>query len=263
MSNQATTEAAVISELARNAVGPFRVNGTPILIVPPGHAVQSLDHLRDEPLHPEGEHKFASWEALVAFVREHDYGTTTLFMDADAERLTGFLDYHRGAVNGRLKFKVRADLETSEAFQRWKEATDEWLSQDQLAELIERSEADFVEPKAAAMLTMAENVSTTTKSAFRSSRKLANGNVELSYTSENESTGNITIPTEFSVAFPVWRGRSSFKRTYRLRYRVGDGAIRFRFSCYESQAIDEAAWRDLLEAVVTAVPEGAEVYEGS
>ena len=134
---------------------------------------------------------------------------------------------------------------------RWTKSNGQLQEQAAFATWLEDNAKDIAEapgcPTAAQMLEMALSFESTQDARLRSSIRLQNGGVELTYVNkEDEATvQKMRMFDRFAIGIAPFRGGTNYEIKARLRYRVRDSKVHFWYELIRSDLVLEDAVKDL------------------
>ena len=191
-------------------------------------------------------------ESFCAYVKRFKSQHTQIFADVNAPVLRAIIDYHNpngdaGLADHQCIFAVAH----SEEWKRWREIDGKVLSQAEFADFVEENYADIHEPEPAKFLEIVTNVQNRRKISFSSGIRLSDGTHQISFTEEDDTKakGYIAVPSEFTLALPIFNGGARYKVRALLRYRIKDGRILFVVKLHRKVLEERAAFADICEAV--------------
>lgn len=157
------------------------------------------------------------------------------------------------------------NLEFTEEWNHWVNSDGKMFAQEEFAEHIEDGIPELVDPDAATMLEIAQSIQATVNTNFRSSKRLADGEVGLVYEELIEGKagqkGELTIPQTFKLAIAPFLGEDVCEVKARLRYRIPGGNLRIGYHLERPENVV----LDALEAIKSRLDEKypSSVFMGS
>lgn len=176
---------------------------------------------------------------------------TLIYADPDARTLTAVMNDHEdsdaaGSAAGWRDFRAIYTAELSREFSNWFKNNKQMKEQEDFAVFVEDNIADVVEPSGEVLLAIALTLQAKTEVNFNSSRRLDNGQVQLTY-SENidarAGTGLIDIPREFAIGLRLFKNGEGYKVKARLKYRLGAGKVKFFYELDRPENVIEDAFK--------------------
>jgi uncharacterized protein YfdQ (DUF2303 family) len=248
--NPSDTQAAIDAglQLAGPSI-PTPDGGIPYLIVRQDHKLQSLEHLLPQPARIRSSAIFPDEASFCFYVTEWKTEWARLFADRHAGRVTAILDYHEDAATPSwCSHRATLQLRQSPEWQAWTSKENAWMEQVAFAEFLEDHLADIAEPAAADVLEAVRHLEAKKTVHFKSGVNLDNGTVQLQYDEaiEGKGRGNIVIPARFTLGIAPWESCSPYRVGVRLRYRITDDRLAFRYALDQARKVHEAAFGELL-----------------
>lgn len=255
-------------ELGRDTAGPTTVQyaeGNPVPFIIVKGVVTPLPQLvfNEHAKAPERVKQNVSVFDPASFV---EYWT--LFFDpnsrafADETKLTvtGVLDYHAAGEGNSPRWgqhHVTLALRQSEEWKRWLAANNKVMSQQEFAEFLEQNAVDIVQPAAAAIREIAEDLEATVEVDFASVQKMAGGKINLRYTETTKTTVSggkaITVPDQFTIGIPAFIGGERIAMQVLLRYRVKEQKLIFFYTLIRPEEVIRMAFLAARDAIADAL----------
>lgn len=228
----------------------------PATIVPNGYHIQELDNLLPEPVRTCKAIQFSRVESFVRYIRKNDVGTSQLFLKEGEHRFTVCFDAATSVSPSRETHTAGLSLKMTESFRKWSGVNGKWQKQSEFAHFIEMAEGDVMDPTSAEMLEIAKTLEVTKNSAFKSSVRLDNGDMEFRWAEATDNAragkgGNLVIPTEIKLGITPFKGVDPFIIRAKLRYRAKEDGLYF---CVEMMQLE-----DLLEKSLSEICQQIEV----
>lgn len=140
-------------------------------------------------------------------------------------------------------------------YQTLRNNADKWHEQEDFALFVEENTHLFVQPDAATMLELAQELKGHRNVGWQTGKRLADGRVRLEYIEEIEAKsvrGEMSVPESLKLVSPIFEGFSPQDINAAFRYRLdGDGGITFSYRLLtklaERAAEDEVKKRILEE----------------
>jgi uncharacterized protein YfdQ (DUF2303 family) len=252
------TETEVIGDLAIAAMAPFNAptpedgEGAPLVLVPDGYSVASLEQFLPRPLRQKAKATFNDTESFCRYLNQFKRDTTQLFASQTRNSVTAIIDYHEAdGPAGNGEHTAVLTLEQSPEWLAWIQQDRQWLPQLRFAEFLEDRLADVAEPDGGFLLEVCQHLEAKRTVKFSSGVNLANGAVQLTYDEQVEGKGKgaVTVPTQFILGLAPYRNGDKFRINARLRYRIHDEKLTFAFCLNDPQKVLDQAFRDVLAHV--------------
>ncbi|MDX2265421.1 MAG: DUF2303 family protein [Hyphomicrobiales bacterium] len=264
-----------IVELAVAGMGALdHPAGGQFVVVPDGYRVEHLKPV-DAPLpgYVAQGVRVDMQSSLIEYVKAFMDEDTRIFADVRTNKITAVVDYHSNGgsgetagpnVPGRTAHRAVYDLPHSEEWKRWTGVDGRRIPQVEFAEFIEENLIDIIEPEGAAVLEAAKTLQAARSVSFRSALNLSNGNVQFTYSEEDDAkTGKqlLTVPQKIRIAIPVYYGDPRTEIDALFRYRIEEGKLFFTLKMQRrAQILQEAFER---KAAAIANDTGAPVIYGA
>jgi uncharacterized protein YfdQ (DUF2303 family) len=175
-----------------------------------------------------------------------------IYADLEGRKFTVvFNDYRDAEAAGWRDFRAVYQAQFSREFAIWLGRAGKSMEQEEFAIFLEDNIADVVEPSGEVLLQIATTLQAKTEINFNSSRRLDNGQVQLTYAEVIDARagvqGSIEIPREFAIGVRLFQNGDGFKLKARFKYRlIGGGKIKF---WYELDRVENAIEQAFLEYV--------------
>lgn len=221
-----------------------------------------LERFADNPRRKRAKVTLEDQDSFARYVNQHKLAFVTALFGRISEAGGSFaaiMDYHTQNV-----LAAEGDaIETAGETARWGEHradftlafTPEWLrwtkkdgvplSQLEFAEMIEDNLPDIMEPRAADLLEIVQDLTAKKDVNFKSTLRLDNGQVGLVYDetiSTGKRDGQIDLPREFTLSIAPFRGSPAVGIKARLRFRINDGVLEFVYRLNQPNKVLETAF---------------------
>lgn len=182
------------------------------------------------PRRAQGTYRPATVEALVAVIeRHHSADTTTIWVHPTSGKIVAVFNDASTTRPGFRDHSARLILTPTKEWTHWASQDGMLLGQATFAEHIEDGLPEIVSPPAADMLELAQTMQATFGAEFRSAIRLQDGSVQTVYNEQLDAaagkSGQMTIPSTFSLAIAPFLGEQPYAVTARLRYRLNSGKL--------------------------------------
>lgn len=227
------TENGVIAEIAARAAVPNVIDPAKLyaITVPRDSRLEITDlepnyeRVNGKPRRKTGRVALATVDSFTEFALKHyEPEQTTVWISFAHKRIVAVLNDHKPGEDGAGFGDHRAaiTLEHTDAWKHWlgvqKHQT--WLAQEAFADHIEEG---------LKMLEIAQTIQGTSKADFKSALRLRDGNVQIRYEEETQTSagerGELLIPEEFELAIPPFVGEDPVALKARLRTRIKEGKL--------------------------------------
>lgn len=240
MADKATTETQAILDIGAAMAGQRIASdadgegGAPYVLMPPGYAPHSIEHLLPYPARAKGSTKLGDADSFIRFVNENALDRTRLYGRTDPPTFKAvFNDTNSNTGPGWADHTATYDCPLSREWKLWNAANKKPVGQIEFAQFIEDNALDILTPAdkpgaptAAEMLEVAMTFEAKKKVNFASGIRLDNGQQQLTYEEVIDGTtrkGQLQVPQTFWICIPVFEGAPRYFLEARFRYRIGDG----------------------------------------
>lgn len=209
--------------------------------------------------------------SFVEMVNRYADISTVIYVDHDARKAVAVFDDHspdaaRLGTNGWRQHRCQVDWRITPAWKRWTGLDRQMVDQEAFAEHIEEGLTEIAEPAGADLLEIAQSLRATKSAAWRSERRLQNGEAKLEYVEEiNASagrTGDMTIPGSFTLVLPVLEGSEPRMVKARLRFRLNGSTLRLGYLLDKPDEVVRAAVDRELDEVRSEIETDVLVVNG-
>lgn len=236
----------------------------PFAVIPEGYKVHDLEGMLEKPIRVKARPVFHELEGFIIYVNQFKTAATRISAFTDPSivgepfMVVAVIDYHEPTNPSWCTHRATLTVSFSDQFLRWKLHSGKWMDQVQLSEHIQDFIEDFVEPKGAAMLELAQTLRVTSSKQFVSSNILKNGASSIGFTEEvngmGGARGDIEIPGQFIIRIPVLKNRETYDITCRLRYAISqEKKLQVRYDIPRPVRLIDAAQQLLVSELEKAV----------
>lgn len=233
-----TVDAAVIADLAAQALGVVAEEGNAkVVIVPDGAQAEVIDlsPYATRPWRPKGTAQPKSVQAFTAYVSRHLTDETTIWVEPLDGKIIAVLNDH-GAGQGESFGDLRADLTlpVTPEWEHWMSRDKSYGSQRDFAEHIEEGLAEIRSPAAADVLEFAQSMQATVTADFKSAARLDDGTITVQWAETIDAragrAGDVTIPQEIILGIAPFYGEQPYEIRARVRYRIAAGELKIGYA---------------------------------
>ena len=236
--------------------------GWPFMVVPEGLKVLDLENQMPNPRRIKREVSFTESGSFTTYINEFKVGyKPQLFsrLDDDGLAMMCIFDYdlagifHPGqeVTNEEGVVMKSADSITPglpmwashRAFMNMKyhddyatlrKHDDKWMDQEDFAMFVEENTHLFFNPTSADMFELAQDLKIKIDANFRSSRRLANGQVALQYTEVVNGTSqasgeDVVVPSQLQFVCPLFEGLTPEKLNAAFRFKKAGNGVEFKY----------------------------------
>ncbi|WP_404285409.1 DUF2303 family protein [Glutamicibacter arilaitensis] len=221
------TEAEVIGDFAQIAAEPTPLEKGTIYSVKNGDTVKVIDtdSYLDRPRRKTGLGTVRDSDSFIAYLDKHGLsGETEIYAYQRDNKITASIDAGTDEEAGWAGHKLTLLLEKSPEFTKWISYSGKLLTQTEFSEFVEENAADIMHPAAAEMLEIVSSLQVARSADFESAVRLSDGNVQFGYRETTNAkagtTGQLTIPTEFSLGIRPYLGGKPYQVQAKFRYRL-------------------------------------------
>lgn len=176
----------------------------------------------------------ADASSFAAYVARHRQDDTEIWGAADGKSVTAIINAHAEG-NGPAGWRdhtATLTLTRSDDWDDWTLRDGKWLSQSDFAEFVEAHLPNFIDPRGADVLEMAQEFRARKSVRFDSSKRVKSGQTQITWHEDIDAKvgkGSIDIPDVLTLAMQVYERGETFGLTARLRYRINDGSLMLGF----------------------------------
>lgn len=229
-------------------------NGSFHLLVPAGYqhkdVTSIIESAQEAPHRKRGAIVLNDIESFNRYAADQGSNAQTyIYADPEARSLTAVFNDHDTRAElqvspGWRDFRAVYTAELSREFTTWIKNNKQAKEQEDFAIFLEDNIADIMEPSGESLLAIALTLQAKTEVNFSSSRRLDNGQVQITYTENIDAraaAGSIDIPREFAIGCRLFKNGEGYKIRARLKYRLGGGKVKFWYELDRPEnAIEDA-----------------------
>lgn len=271
-------DSQVIADLAAQVAEPVRISsgrvegGEPDLYVylrREDQATEIVDLERYQPVPSRkcGQVLARTPASLVEYVLRHkDEQRTTLWSNVERGQVAAVLDDHStGPAAGWGEHRAVLLLAQTADWKHWTSADGELMTQAKFAEHLEDGAEAVVDPDAATMLEIAQSFHAKRGVNFRSSNRLASGEVQFLFeetlTAKAGQRGALEVPERFELGLEPFEGGGGYPVMARFRYRLAEGELKLGYRLVRADHARDEAFTDICTEIAAGV--GLPVYAGN
>lgn len=272
----AGSDAAVVAELARQAVGtsePVKLTDLAegdvevrawVLHNTQQVHLEALEQYQHTPTRTRGQAKTSEPDAFVAYVRRLATAATTIWVDQASFTappiVTAVLNDHTEAIApGWRDHRITLALRATPLWSHWVGRDGKLTGQLDFAEHVEDGLAAVVSPDAATLLEIAQTFDAARKVQFRSATRIANGEIQMRWDEDTQATagrtGQVEIPDRIVLSLQPWPGSVAYEVAARLRYRLREGQLTLGYRLDRVDEVIRHAVSDLRDHLATELPD--------
>lgn len=263
-----TTETQTIVELA-SGIKPVSIGGEAHIMglaLPPDwtYHVEDREKLLDAPARKKGNVRLDDTESFIAYVIKHaDENFTNLYCSADYIKSEVsfrcvFNDHGSGNDDQQWQdYTANYNPLFSEEWKRWIGSNKKLFTQLEFAMFIEENLSDIAStsnmPSGSDLLSMATSFEATQDMKFKSSVRLQNGGIDMSFLQDDnaQTLQKMQMFEKIAIGIPVFWGSNAeaYQITARLRYRNKEGKLVFWYELIRADKVLEDATKQLIEKI--------------
>lgn len=243
-------DAHALIALAGVAAQSQEILGSHHLVLPAGYAHRDITGAvlaaQPTPSRKAGEVQLHDLGSLLAMLADQGRAADGyVYADIDARRITAVFNDNRDQAAGWRDHRAYFEAKFTPEFEIWSRNHRQPKSQTEFAEFIEDNFADITEPAAQQLLDVATTIQAKTDISFSSAKRLQDGQTQLGYTETIDAragaNGALQIPKEFAIGVRIFRNGDGYKLRARLKYRLGNGSVKFWYELDRPErAIEDA-----------------------
>ncbi len=226
--------------------------GVPFVTVPEGYKIEDLSRLLPTPPRATGRIMVTNAGSFCDYFRRFASDAGAVFADVNARTVTGFIDYH-GEKPGWAQHSVTLTLQKTTEWSAWTSKNNLDLAQLAFAEFLEDRMGEIAEPPGSVLMDVVKHFEGKRSAHYRRGVNLANGAVQFEYVEEEESktSGGVIVPTSFTLYLPIWKNSERVQIAARLRYRISEEKLTFKFVLDNPEAVVDAAFEKIVSDIGT------------
>jgi len=218
--------------------------------------VLDLEGYLPHPHRSTGTAKFTQAESFEFYYGRHGGHDTYLWASQNDQTVTAVFDDDTETEAGWRQHRAVLVLEKTPEWVFWTGQDKQSMEQERFAEHIQDGLPQITEPAAASVLELVSDLRVTIKSTFDSSTNLKSGARTLKLTEEHNTGGGKTktvdVPDLVTLAVAPWVGAAAFEIKARLRYRVQQGQLLWRYELVEPHVQLREAFRQVCDGIAAA-----------
>lgn len=239
------------------ATAARQIGATHHLILPPSYQAQdvtaAVEKAQPRPSRKRGTVELANLESLMRYCKDQPCNAEGyIYADPEAVTLTAVFNDHQGDDPGWRDFRAVFEAKRSHELAIWLGRNKKVMEQEEFATFLEDNIADVVEPAGEKLLAIALTMQAKMDVNFSSSKRLDNGQVQLTYTENIDAragAGDITIPSQFAIGVRLFKNGDGWKIKARLKYRIGGGKAKFWYELDRPENVIEEAFMAYVEQI--------------
>ena len=234
-------------------------------LVPAGARVENIDlaqlgqSLAAHPHRKQGTVHVQDAQSFIDYVGKHQLDCTEVYADLSRQKLVAVINAHAGSsddtdgVAGHGDHRCALELLPTREWQVWTARDKKALPQTEFAEHLEDNAHNVVSPDGATMLEIASSLLASTSVDFKSASRLHDGQVTFRYEETTQAragqTGDLDIPTTFTLSLRPFEGADPVDVVARFRYRITSGNLALSYALLNPEDIARQAFLDHVDVV--------------
>lgn len=251
-------------EIKKPEVIESKIAGCRSIVLPPGWFIESEDDitLMPAPRRKTAKVSLNDADSFIDYVKRHgSLARATVWCEADYTKgqvgLVAILNDH-GEEETESAWRDHTAKFTpafSEEWKRWTSNNKQAMSQIDFAAFIEDNMADITSVDGSAtgaqMLDMALQFEATQDMRFKSSIRLQNGGVQMSFVQDDDDATlqKMQMFDRFNIGIPAFWNGDAYRVEVRLRYRVREGKLTFWYELLRHDKSLEDATQTMLKTI--------------
>lgn len=229
--------------------------------LPAGYKMERVDSesLLPNPRRTVAKAIHCSADSFTDYVLHHHKDGTVIWCNFNPQTyalgFTGVIDDHAPSTPGWRSHSASYTPELSVEWKAWQANNGKYVSQVDFAEWLEEHEEDIAEanglPTLLQMKEMATNFVARQDMEFKSAIRLQDGSVRMQYVADSDAgtVDQMRLFERFVIGIPVFYGMDRWQLTARLKYRVTQGKVQFRYELVRPDRTHESAAKELIEKI--------------
>lgn len=248
-------------------------NGIPFAIVPTDYVHSDLEEFLEVPVRKRGAIITSDSYGFIDYLNKHaEREVSTIYADIDSEKsrcvLVGIIDDHSKTGAQWRQHTCTFSPKQAVEWGRWIGKNKSVMTQADFATWLEDNLPDVATvagmPSGADILAMALGFEATYDKRLKSKMNLQNGGVQFEFVDDETKDTRTTMKVfeRFTIGIPVFDGSgSAYPLEARIKYRAGDGAVKFWYELIRPDRVFKTAVLDELEAIKKGT--GLQVISGT
>jgi uncharacterized protein YfdQ (DUF2303 family) len=188
------------------------------------------------------------------------FALTSSIVALNAEKLSGtfvgLIDYHSKESPAWCAHRLEYKPQETPEWKLWQENDKHVFKQNEFAEFLEENLPDISNPASADLLEVAKSIQARRSTNFKSDRRLDNGDRALVWeetTQASAKQGELEIPAQFTITFPLFHGGDPASIAARLKFRIDSGAVVFWYELVRPHKAVETQLETLKQIIVNGI----------
>lgn len=251
-----TNDIETARDLAHAATRQAATGRNLYAVVPHGHSVESLEHLQDRPNRLAGNRTFIDVKSLADYLARFEQPSSIAFSDAGHARITTVIDYHEGQGEPAFgEHSASYQARKSVPYAAWCAIDERVMQQREAIEFLEDRAKDVQQPDPATIMDLIMTFEGMKKVNFVSNEKLHDGRRQFTYEEEHVGKREMVLPEQITLFVPVFEGSDPQKLNVRIRFRMNEDGLTFRFQIAERTEVEREAFNRSRDQLATDRPD--------
>lgn len=241
-----------------------------VALVPSGMTLIDIAKMMPPPARIRQGVRALTVKSFLDYVNLFKNDNTTVFANESTGKYEAVIDYHVATAlggaspRGTSEHIVDYECPLSDQWKAWTGKSGFWFQQIEFAEFLELNLREIVSPPGATFLQVALDLQIHKAAEFQSEVNLDNGQTKFRYEETVRGTkkaGDIGIPSEFSLALPVFLDGVVHKVDARFRYRMAEGKLSLGYQLIRSHEVYNTAVKQVTAEITKGAPD-VHLYAG-
>jgi uncharacterized protein YfdQ (DUF2303 family) len=226
-------QSAYNAGIARDVVSGH--GGTPFIVIPSDSKLEDLEKLLPKPSRKRGVAALSEADSFVRYVNQHKTGDTAIFASVSdvGASFNAIIDFHGKTDPAWGGHQATFNLLPTVEWSRWMGQNKKDMTQMAFCEFLEENQLLFTDPDGASLLELILKLEGKVDAKFVSSTRLQNGSFKFAYEEDvslqGSAPGAMVLPAMVQIHVIPFRGGSSEVVSARLKYRLQDRKLMFRY----------------------------------
>lgn len=235
----------------------FSGDYAPLILVPQGFSLQSLEPFGAAPRRKTGSCSFQTPESFIRFVETHKTEATVIHTKLDAGAgITATFDHHTKGAAGWNGFKATLQLQQTVEWGKWLSSPGREYNQKQFAEHIEDFIPYFESPTGAEIIQIVETLKVNAKVNVAAVNAEKGRKIRMEFSSETAMTAGaddkLTVPDEIKLKLQPFEGGTAYVLTNKLKVSLKDRALVIQYEPVRFDLIIKDAVKGILQQIHAA-----------
>ncbi|GAB3283023.1 hypothetical protein GCM10027347_59700 [Larkinella harenae] len=228
------------------------------IVAPDGFSVHNLEKFLPTPMSIEAKIQTSEIDTFADYVQEFKKDNTRIIADPKDSTFSCSLNYHKpDQPEWADRHRAILILEKDPDFVRWMQKEGKLMGQKEFSDFMADYSKDFHNIGKTELLQLAKNIKVVEESQLNTDYQ--NGGLDVMFNASSRATFNgLSIPEQFEVALPVYKGLSAYVMPLRVFWIKEGKGVQLKYEFIRLHKITEVAFKDVAKAVIEKT--GAKVY---